>query len=276
VSPRVELWVEQRDGVPAVNPVVRLLLDDLAADGHPVRVRVPEREPDLDPVDVVLLKTPTTLALALAATAEAGGARVANPAPASRAAGDKAFVVARLAAAGLPVPESHLRDPAGPPAAPPAGPGWVTKPVLGWHGGGVLVHADAAAALGPGGCAPAVPGALVDDGTRLLQRRVGGGEPDVKAYVAGEHVFAAEKAFDRSSFARDEVRAVELDAAADAVVRSAGEVLGLRLYGVDLRRGDAGPVVVDVNPFPGYRGFPAAAAAALRAEVDRVLGGVPR
>lgn len=269
----VELWVEERDGVPAVNPVLRLLLDDLAADGCPARVRVPEREPEPGAAAVVLLKTPTTLALALAGVAEEAGAHVVNPAGASRAAGDKAFVVARLAAAGVPVPETSVLDPAGAPGPGPDGVGRVSKPVLGWHGRGVRFHDGVPA---PDGYAPPVPGALLDDGTRLLQRRVGepGAEPDVKVYVAGEAVFAAEKVFAADSFTRDTVRPVVLEPAALDAVRAAGRALGLRLFGVDLRRGPDGPVVVDVNPFPGYRGFPAAAAA-LRAELP-VRAGVGR
>lgn len=272
---RVELWVEERGGAPAVNPVMRSLLESLRSAGAAVAVRVPEREPDAGVADVVLLKTPTTIALALAAVAEAAGARVVNPAGATRAVVDKAFALARLAAVGVPVPETHLWQPGPPSVRGPEGDGWVSKPVLGWHGHGVRLHDTAAAALAPDGPAATVPGALADDGTRLLQRRVGGAEPDVKVYVAGEQVFAAEKAFDADSFTRDAHVPVALDAATVDVVRAAGSAFGLRLFGVDLRRGPAGAVVIDVNPFPGYRGFPAAAAA-LAAEVAPVLSGAVR
>jgi ribosomal protein S6--L-glutamate ligase len=37
-------------------------------------------------------------------------------------------------------------------------------------------------------------------------------------------------------------------------VRDAGAALGLQLYGVDLLITGGRPVVVDVNPFPGFRG----------------------
>ena len=40
-----------------------------------------------------------------------------------------------------------------------------------------------------------------------------------------------------------------------------GRVFGLRLYGVDLLIGERGPVVVDVNAFPGFRGVPGASSA---------------
>ena len=38
-----------------------------------------------------------------------------------------------------------------------------------------------------------------------------------------------------------------------------GRVFGLGLFGLDLIEGPDGPVVVDVNYFPGYKGVPEAA-----------------
>jgi ribosomal protein S6--L-glutamate ligase len=37
-----------------------------------------------------------------------------------------------------------------------------------------------------------------------------------------------------------------------------GRVFGLRLYGIDLLITEGGPIVVDVNAFPGFRGAPGA------------------
>ncbi len=75
---RIELWVEERGGEPAVNPIMRSLLRALAADGARVSVEVPERKVH-DPSghgqnpDLVLLKSATDLALSRAVAAEAGG-----------------------------------------------------------------------------------------------------------------------------------------------------------------------------------------------------------
>jgi ribosomal protein S6--L-glutamate ligase len=281
--PRLELWVEARAGLPAVNPVIAAVLRHLAADGRPVTVRVPE----LDPLgqdrylggprpDLVLLKTVTTLALSLAVADEAAGGLFLNPAGATSAANDKAAVVARLSFAGVPVPASYLIDPGGrcgqhgvmDPGAADAGGRWVSKPVFGWHGTGVRFHERITDALAADGTAPAEPGWLVDDGTRLVQRRVGADEPDLKVYVAGERMFAAAKAFSSVSFASDAMRPVELDTAQRDIVRAAGEALGLRLFGVDLRTEAGAPVVIDVNPFPGFRGF-TEAMPALLTEIDR-------
>jgi ribosomal protein S6--L-glutamate ligase len=287
-GPRLELWVESRAGQPAVNPVLAALLRHLAADGRPATVRVPELDP-LGQVrncqgrrpDLVLLKTVTTIALSLAVADEAAGGVFLNTAAATSAAGDKAAVIARLSCAGVPVPASYLIDPGGRSgdagrAAPDAagepttitGGGWVSKPVFGWHGAGVRFHERLTDALAPAGTAPVGPGWLVDDGTRLVQRRVGADEPDLKVYVAGERMFAAAKVFSSASYASDEMRSVELDGAQRDVVRAAGKALGLRLFGVDLRADEAAPVVIDVNPFPGYRGFPEAMPALL-AEINR-------
>jgi ribosomal protein S6--L-glutamate ligase len=276
-----------------VNPVITAMLRRLDVDLGPVTVRVPELEP-LGAVrrrrpDLVLLKTATTLALSLAVAEEASGLTFLNPAAASSAASDKAAVLALLSAAGVPVPASYLIDPDGRSAHGGADPTaeernraggwnatepnarWVSKPVCGWHGAGVRFHETLAAALAADATARCEQGWLVDDGTRLVQRRVGAGEPDLKVYVAGEHMFATTKAFSEASFASDEVHPVELGAAQRDIVQAAGEALGLRLFGVDLRTDAAEQVVIDVNPFPGFRGFPAAVPALL-AEIDRVSG----
>ena len=113
----IELWVEARDGVPAVNPVMQALLDGLEAARAKTTVRVPEHE-IVDPrrllsqqlPDLVLLKSATTLALSWAMADETAGVRFLNTASATVRAHDKAATVARLAAAGLPVPSTFLAD----------------------------------------------------------------------------------------------------------------------------------------------------------------------
>jgi ribosomal protein S6--L-glutamate ligase len=270
----IQLCVEERAGRPAVNPVMRGLLDALSARGATVGVTVAEREtarpgsPRPRP-DLVLLKTTTPLALGRAAAAERAGQRYANSAAATVRAADKAAVLGALAARGVPVPESHLVEPGTRPSLPAADDGrdgpWVVKPVLGIHGSGVAIHAtrDRAAA----DCAErsAVAGSL------LLQRHVGGSAPDVKVYVAADVLHACRKRYSASSFEQDDVEPTILDGAAESVVRACGHALGLGLYGVDLRfDADGGPVVIDVNPFPGYRGFPSAVAPLLDS-VERAL-----
>jgi ribosomal protein S6--L-glutamate ligase len=276
-SARIELWVEERGGEPAVNPVMRALLESLAGDGAVVSVRVPEREVfdplDERPADLVLLKSATDLALSRAVAGEVGGTRFLNAARATFGVHDKAATVARLAAAGFPVPKSFLFQPNEETVRSGTEGRWVVKPVRGVHGRGVSFHEGPVLKL------PAeveADGSFVaDDGVRLLQGRVGGEEADVKVYVADGICFAGRKRFSASSYRTDEIVPVALDPETEGIVRAAGEALGLSCFGVDLRFDGEGPFIIDANPFPGYRGFPGAVGA-LRAEVERALGAACR
>lgn len=274
---RIELWVEERGGRPAVNPVMRTLLDGLISEGAEVSVRVPEREVveaagngDRLP-DLALLKSATTLALSRAVSDEARGGRFLNGAGATLRAHDKATTVARLAAAGLTVPETYLFESGAGLRGPivPDG-GWVTKPTRGVHGRGVVLHEDVSSVRTGVAALEAEDSFVVDDGTRLLQRRMGGDEPDLKTYVAGERCYAGRKRFSATSYAADDIEVVEPEPELERIILSAGAALGLRCFGVDLRFDNGEPFIVDVNPFPGYRGFPEAVEA-LRAEVERAL-----
>lgn len=279
----IELWIEPRAGAAAVNPIVRQLLDGLSADGATVRIRVPEHHPidpmhllDEAPPDLVLLKTATSLAMSVAIADEAHGARFLNGARASWRAHDKAAAIARLAAAGLPVPPTFVTT--GPPASgqrPPGSTGaWVAKPVYGVHGHDVTFHATFPAAV----AVPTEPNIngryVVDDGTRLVQQRIGGDAADIKVYVANRRCFAGRKRFGPESYASDSIEPLTLDGATTELTHAAGDALDLRCFGVDLRLDRQGPVIVDVNPFPGYRGFPDAVPA-LRAEIERALAESP-
>jgi glutathione synthase/RimK-type ligase-like ATP-grasp enzyme len=276
----IELWVEARGGAAAINPVMGVLVQDLEASGAIVDVRVPEHEVvdprsllDARPPDLVLLKTATTLSLSLALADESLGVKFLNGARDTLCAHDKAATVARLAAAGLPVPETFLVQPGTNGKVPPSGAGgaWVAKPTRGVHGCGVAVYPEFPTALDTVATLDDDSSYVVDDGTRLLQHRIGGAEGDVKVYVAGERMFAGFKKFGPDSYAANEIEAVTLDARTEEMIHAVGEALDLRLFGVDLRFEDGEPVVIDANPLPGYRGF-REAIPALRAEIERALG----
>ena len=281
LAPRhIELWVEARGGAAAINPVMRMLVQDLKASGAMVDVRVPEHEVvdprsllDARPPDLVLLKTATTLSLSLALSDEAHGVTFLNGARDTLRAHDKAATVARLAAAGLPVPPTFLVQPGTNGKVPPSGAGgvWVAKPTRGVHGRSVAVYPEFPAALDAVATLDDDGSYVVDDGTRLLQRRIGGAEDDVKVYVAGERMFAGFKTFRPESYAANEIDAVTIDAQTEEMIHAVGEALDLRLFGVDLRFEDGELVIIDANPLPGYRGF-REAIPALRAEIERALG----
>jgi ribosomal protein S6--L-glutamate ligase len=257
---------------------MRVLLDELAGDGARTTVRVPEHEVHDPgrilgerPPDLVLLKSATTLALSLAVADESYGVRFLNGARATLRAHDKAATLARLAAAGLPVPETYLVEAGEAETAPDASGEWVAKPTRGVHGQGVGSYPDLASALDARPASePEGSSWVVDDGTRLIQRRIGGDEADVKVYVANGRCFAGSKAFGPASYRTDRIRHLGLDRRTAEMVLAAGETLGLRCFGLDLRYEGGRPTIIDANPFPGYRGFPEAVPA-LRSEIERSL-----
>jgi ribosomal protein S6--L-glutamate ligase len=209
-----------------------------------------ERIDTLEPEhDLYLLKSHTELSLSIAGALHARGARLLNPYESCLAAQNKIVASRRLRAAGVPVPRSWvtedfhlLRDVV---ERTPL----IVKPYLGHRGVGIHVlrtHDDLARLPAP-------------DATVVVQEYVEGSGEDLKLYVVGEDVFGVRKPFSADSFTvpgrpcavSEEVRAIAVEV---------GRALGLGLYGIDVVEGPDGPVVVDVNYFPGYKGVPGAAA----------------
>lgn len=202
--------------------------------------------------DLVLLKSHTDLALSLGGLLHGEGIRLLNPYHSCLVTQDKVTSFRRLGAAGVPVPRTWvtadvtlLREPLERGAL-------VVKPVRGHRGAGVAVLRRPSDLDALTADAAATPPLVVQDHV------VGPGE-DLKVYVVGEEVFAVRKSFSPDSFTRPG-RPVEVSEAVRAVAVGCGKALGLGLYGLDVIESDRGPVVVDVNYFPGYKGVPDAAA----------------
>lgn len=196
-----------------------------------------------------LLKSHTETALSVAAALHARGARIFNPLPACTAAQDKVLANQRLAAAGVAVPETWVTG--SPAAARPLldhGP-LVVKPLRGHRGAGVHVVRTPRelAALPP------------PSGPVVVQRHVEGPGHDLKVYVVGDQVWAVRKRFDDTSFARPG-QPVPVTSAVAEQARRICEASGLGLFGFDVIESPEGPVVVDLNYFPGYKGCEGVAA----------------
>ena len=199
--------------------------------------------------DLYLLKSHTELSLSIAGALHARGARFLNPYPCCAAAQNKIVSTRRLAAAGVPVPRTWvtgdfelLREVA---ATTPL----IVKPYLGHRGIGIHVvrRPEDLRTLEP------------SDTPVVVQEYFDGADEDVKVYVAGEDVFAVRKPFSPMSFTVPG-RPCEVSPELREIALSAGRALGLGLYGLDVVEAPHGPVVVDVNYFPGYKGVPGAAA----------------
>jgi len=109
----------------------------------------------------------------------------------------------------------------------------------------------------------------------ILQEFVRGDGWDIKLWVIDRQIFAARRRtpLDANAPQEDVPMPIEtLPSDWRSVTLEIGRIFDLRLYGVDLlvTEQGQGPLVVDVNSFPGYRGV-ADAASALIALVERLL-----
>jgi ribosomal protein S6--L-glutamate ligase len=122
----------------------------------------------------------------------------------------------------------------------------IVKPYTGHRGAGVSVVDDL----------ESLTAALAEvQGPMLVQEHIPGPGEDLKVYVVGEQVFAVRKPFSETSFAVPG-RPVRVDAEVRELALRAGRALGLGLFGLDVIESPDGPVVVDANYFPGYKGVP--------------------
>jgi ribosomal protein S6--L-glutamate ligase len=220
------------------------------------------REPGLrEPPDVVLLKSRSPEARRVAATAERAGSLVVNPPAATTAALDRAATAEALERAGVPAPRSWsvpaLRRLAADGAALP----WPLVVKSRTSSRRDLVRL----VRGPAELDELLP--EWGDEPVVAQEFAANDGFDVKVWVIGADLSAARRrsaleSVDKSS---DE----HLDPAGMPqewirAARDAGAALGLQLYGVDVLVTGGRPVVVDVNPFPGFRGARAPAESLLR------------
>jgi ribosomal protein S6--L-glutamate ligase len=235
---------------PVPSPVLVEVFELLRRRGFEIDSAIPEElvtRPDRLRVehDLYILKSHTELALSLAGVLDTLGADLLNPYASCITTQDKIVASRRLRAAGVPTPRSWVTGDLSLMQPIVEETPLVVKPYRGHRGAGISIVRNASdlAALPP------------PDGPVVIQEHVFGSGEDVKVYVVGEHVFAVRKEFSPTSFTRpgepcpvdDQLREIAL---------ACGRILGLGLYGLDVLETDAGPVVVDVNYFPGYKGVP--------------------
>lgn len=174
--------------------------------------------------------------------------RCVNTPTATGAVRDKARTARLLAAAGVPVPRTDSVD------------RWeqvldrwgegpvVVKSGFGSRGDGVLI---------PDGRPP--PSRPPFHGPYVLQERIAAAGGDHKVYVIGERVAGVRRRFPARTLKEKWGIPFEPDRELAELARAVGRVLGLSVYGVDVLFGAAGPVVVDCNAVPGFKGVEGAA-----------------
>jgi len=200
--------------------------------------------------DLYVLKSQTELALSVASVLHDRGARFVNPFYGCALAQNKITAAARLAAAGVRVPRSWVTADFALLAELVARHPVIAKPYRGHRGAGVKVLrtvTDLRALAAP------------DQQPMLVQEFIASEDAcDLKVYVAGEQVFAVRKPFSAESF-RGTGEPCAVPPAVREMALRCGRAFGIGLYGIDIINGPNGPVVVDFNHSPGFRGVPDAA-----------------
>ncbi len=95
----------------------------------------------------------------------------------------------------------------------------------------------------------------------VLQDFAAGDGWDIKLWVIGQQIFAARRRTPLEPNAPKEdfpIAEADLPAEWARITLEIGRAFNLRLYGVDLLVMEHGPMIVDVNSFPGFRGVPGA------------------
>jgi len=95
----------------------------------------------------------------------------------------------------------------------------------------------------------------------VLQEFAAGDGWDIKMWVIDQKIFAARRRTPLEPNASKEdfpIAPEELPGEWAHIAKEIGRVFNMRLYGVDLLITEHGPMIVDVNGFPGFRGVPGA------------------
>lgn len=235
---------------PVPSPVLLEVFDLLTRRGFVVNSGIAEemlvRSDRLTPAhDLYILKSHTELSLSLAGILHSQGAAMLNPYLSCIATQDKITASRRLYAAGVPTPRCWVTDDLSLLEPVIAEQPLLIKPYRGHRGMGIHIVND-----------PAELAALPRlDVPVLIQEFIPGSGEDIKVYVVGEEVFAVSKPFSIDSFTRPG-RPYPVSPALRAIALRCGKAFGLGLYGLDVIEGPNGPVVVDLNYFPGYKGVP--------------------
>jgi ribosomal protein S6--L-glutamate ligase len=242
---------------------------------HRVRVVDPQRldAASLDrelraPADLYLLKSHTPAALAVAHRLEERGVPVVNGALATARCLDRVALSRLLEGSGLPTPRTwnpgRLRSLA---ARHDLAFPLIVKSRHSRRGD-LVVRVDDAAEL-----AALLP--QWADEPVVAQEFLPGDGWDIKLWVTGQKVFGARRRTPLEPGASRETLPIpELPAEWVRILERIGSVFDLSLFGVDLLLTERGPMVIDVNAFPGFRGVPGAAEALVEL-VERAAVRVP-
>jgi ribosomal protein S6--L-glutamate ligase len=249
MSPLIGFLLGVRPGPHSVLPKVVSSLRDRGAHVSLALYRQPDGLPtSLFAADVVVLRGLAAAGIRAALAFEEQGIRCCNSVVSTARARDKPDAFAALLDAGVPVPRTEVTtDWVDVCRRAVRRNGVVVKSANGSRGAGVLVAA-----------ADPLPARPPFAGPYLLQDFVPHSAPDRKVYVIGDRIAGVMRPWPPAGIADKIGCPFTPDPEERAVALAAGGALRLEIYGVDLIASKDGPVVVDVNAFPGFKGVPEA------------------
>jgi len=254
----------------STHPVIGVVLQQLCS-AHEVRLldvseisgdQAVGRERRHPLADIYLLKSHTPQALEVAHYLEQRGAMVINSFASSSACQDRALMAQRMSEAHLAFPSTSTHASLGELLEQQQRPSILSFPLViksrYSRRGDLVYRADGIEQLH-------ALARRIDEPV-IIQEFVPTDGWDIKLWVIGQQIFAARR---RSSLAGEASRqdfpipTEQLPSSWRSISLKVGRVFDLHLYGLDLIASDRGPVVVDVNSFPGFRGVGGAASALL-------------
>ena len=260
----------------STHPVIGVVLQQLCS-AHEVRLldvseisgdQAVGRERQHPLADIYLLKSHTPQALEVAHYLEQRGAMVINSFASSSACQDRALMAQRMSEAHLAFPSTSTHASLGELLEQQQRPSILSFPLViksrYSRRGDLVYRADGVEQLH-------ALARRIDEPV-IIQEFVPTDGWDIKLWVIGQQIFAARR---RSSLAAEPskqnfpIPTEQLPSSWRSISLKVGRVFDLHLYGLDLIASDRGPVVVDVNSFPGFRGV-AGAASALLCLIERL------
>jgi RimK family alpha-L-glutamate ligase len=186
---------------------------------------------------------------------ERQGFLVINPAEAIEHCVDKYDILAILEDNSIPVPRTVATESVNEAlkAFAELGEDVVVKPLFGSRGIGATRVVDSEIAN------TVFKAITFHHGVIYLQEFVPHGYSDIRAFVVDDHVIAAMRRVAESwktNYSQGARPApIELDSALEALSVKAAKAVGCKIAGVDVLEGPNGPMIVDVNSQPGWKGL---------------------
>lgn len=254
---------------PRPGTVVLEVVEGLRAAGAVVHVHLPHEERTRSrPAEVALVvhRGLSRSAQAEVATWQARGVRVCNPWGGTVLARDRSGTAEALAAAGVRTP--------------------VTTRATSWSDvldladrrrstGGVVVKGPGSRGRGAAVLVDPLPDGAPGDGPWTVEERVPSDGTDHKLYVAGSWVGGLRKPSPLAGGHTTTGTLLDVTPPLRDVALTAARAVDLHLLGVDVVHGPWGPVVVDVNAFPGYRSVQGAGEAVTAHLLEHLADGTP-